>query len=289
MSITITQDIEASHVANRSAEIMFTIRGAQDESAAAIALGDQTRGVGNCAPKTYHGLYRISRRIEAVHIVSTAASPACDKNIFKASVTYSYKNPASYSTSFDTTGGSQHITQSFNTIGRYPQATAPNMQGAIGYDGEKVSGVDIIVPVYNWTEVHWLTQKIVTTQYRMNLALWTGAMNNSNFRGFAAGEVQFRGVSGQKGINEDADDTPFDPKEGPEQWQLTFSFAASPNRQNLNVGGIVVAEKYGWDYLWTLYTDKVDSGRLVQHPVACYVERLYPFIDFAGLHIGTDD
>jgi hypothetical protein len=31
----------------------------------------------------------------------------------------------------------------------------------------------------------------------------------------------------------------------------------------------------------------VDSGHLVQQPTACYIERLYPFVSFSDLKIGT--
>ncbi len=163
----------------------------------------------------------------------------------------------------------------------------------IGFDGERVNGVDIVVPVYNFTEQHWMTKKDCDTQFRMNLAIWTGGVNNAPFRGFAAGEVQFLGVSGQLAINDNADDDPSDPDEGPEQWNMTFQFAASPNRlivngNQLTVGTILNVEKLGWEYLWVLYGDMVEQGRLVQHPVACYVERLYPWINFANLKIGTE-
>lgn len=293
MSITITQDIEASYVPHRSAEIVFTIVGAKDEAEAGVALGDATRGPGNYAPKLYKDLFRKERRVEAVHIASQTDTELIPQNIFKATVTYSHIDPASYIASFDTTGGSQHITQSFHTVARYPALTAPHMQGAIGYDGERVNGVDIVIPVYNFTEQHWMTKKACDVAFRMNLALWTGGVNNAPFRGFAAGEVHFLGVSGQLGINDNADDDPVDPDEGPEQWNLTFQFAASPNRlmangNQLTVGAILNVEKLGWEYLWVLYGDTVDQGRLVQHPVACYVERLYPWIDFANLKIGTE-
>lgn len=265
MSVTVTQDIESRYVPGKEAEFHYTIRAAADEAAARDALAA-------VVPLSYEGLIRQRREINAYFVDSTRP----ESNIWKAAVYYGVTDPDTFTTSFDTTGGSQHITQSFSTIARYPATTAPTMQGAIGYDGQRVNGVDIVVPVYNFTEQHVKTLAQVSQAYRNTLATLTGGVNNAAFRGFAAGEVHFRGASGQRVVIEDV-----------QKWQITYTFAASPNRANIPVGDIVVSEKYGWDYLWTLYGDVVESGRLVQHPVACYVERLYPFVDLGDLDIGT--
>lgn len=264
MSAHITQDIEARYVPGKSAELSYTIRGAVDEFEAGIELAAE-------APALYQGLWRKERQIEAVHI--DTENP--DKNIFKGKVLYGLSDPSDFTTSFDTTGGSQHVTQSELTVNKYP-AGAPNMQGAIGFDGQRVNGTDIVIPSYAFNETHIKTQAQVNTAYRHTLANLTGGVNNDSFRGFAAGEVLFRGVSGQ-----------FITVENEKKWQLTFQFAASPNRTNIPVGTITVASKYGWDYLWVLYGENVDTGRLVQQPIAAYVERLYPFVDFGNLNIGT--
>src|SRR5690606_28437855 len=53
--------------------------------------------------------------------------------------------------SFETRGGSQHITQSLATVGSYAApgiAAAPDFGGAIGVTENGVDGVDITVPVY---------------------------------------------------------------------------------------------------------------------------------------------
>ena len=264
MSVTVAQDIESRYVPGKEAEFHYTIRGAADEAGARDAL---TAAV----PVAYEGLIRQRREINAFHVDST--NPAT--NIWKATVSYGVMDPDDFTTSFDTTGGSQHISQSQLTVNRYP-ASAPNMKGAIGYDGQAIKGVDIVVPNYVFTEQHIKTMAQVSQAYRNTLANLTGCMNNGPFRGFAAGEVQFRGATGQLTVIE-----------GEQKWSLHYAFAASPNRTNIPVGDITVTEKYGWDYLWVLYADAVDSGRLVQQPVAAYVERLYPAVDFAGLDIGT--
>ena len=264
MSVIVTQDIESRYVPGKSAELNYTIRGAADESEAGTALAAE-------APTLYQGLWRRERQIEAVHVDTDNPT----KNIFKAKVLYGPSDPSDFTTSFDTTGGSQHVTQSELTVNKYP-AGAPDMQGAIGFDGQRVNGTDIVIPSYAFNETHPKPLAQVTAAYRHTLASLTGCVNNASFRGFAAGEVLFRGVSGQLVTIEND-----------KKWQLTFQFAASPNRANIPVGTITVAQKYGWDYLWVLYGENVDGGRLVQQPQAAYVERLYPFGSFSDLGIGT--
>jgi hypothetical protein len=259
--MSVTQNIESNFVPGKSAELSYTIRGAVSESAASVELSA-------ACPSTFEGLIRKERRIEAVFVDST--HPA--KNIWKGTVTYGSVDPDDYTTSFDTTGGSQHVTQTLQTIFSTPGA--PNMQGAIGYDGQNVNGVDIIVPVYNFSETHFKTKLFVNSSYRNLLAAMTGSVNDASFRGHAGGEVQFKGASGQLVTTETG-----------QKWQLTYNFAVSPNRTNITVGSFTIASKLGWDYLWVLYGDKVDTGRLVQQPIAAYVERLYPFADFSDLGI----
>jgi hypothetical protein len=53
--------------------------------------------------------------------------------------------------SFDTTGGTHRITQSIETLWRGERSQsnpAPDLRGAVNYDGGKVQGVDIPVHAY---------------------------------------------------------------------------------------------------------------------------------------------
>ncbi len=179
---------------------------------------------------------------------------------------------------FDTGGGSQHITQSIQTMHRYGPQASTELGGAIGFDGENVAGVDITVPVYQFSETHYLTPSAVTQSYKLTLMGITGAVNNTPFRGFAAGEVLFLGASGtRRGLNPD------------DKWEVTYKFAASPNRTGLSVGSITGIQKRGWDYLWVQYGEDVDGTAkvLIKKPVAVYIEQVYPFANFGGLGIGS--
>ncbi len=264
MSVIVTQDIEARYVPGKSAELNYTVRGAVDESEAGTALVAES-------PAVYQGLWRRERQIEAVYMDTDNPT----KNIFKAKVLYGPSDPSDFTTSFDTTGGSQHITQSELTVNKYP-ANAPDMQGAIGFDGQRVNGTDIIIPRYVFIETHIKTLAQVNATYRKKLAGMTRCVNNASFRGFAAGEVLFGGAKGD-----------FVTVENEKKWQLTFHFESSPNRTNMTIGAFSGVEKAGWDYLWVLYGETVDAGRLIQQPQAVYVERVYPFGDFSDLEIGT--
>ena len=179
---------------------------------------------------------------------------------------------------FDTGGGTKHINQSLKTDGRYPN-TAPDFAGAIGVDNEgNVNGVDVTMPVLNFTETHTLNGGRVTTSYKKTLAALTGTVNSGSFRGFSRGEVLFLGASGTKRS-----------KKASAPWEITYRFAVSPNQAGLQVGDIKVTHKYGWDYLLVRYVDKVAEGgmNVVKKPVGVYVEMVYPEGDFGNLGIGN--
>ena len=180
--------------------------------------------------------------------------------------------------SFDTGGGTQHITQSLSNVGRYGQSgdTAPDFKGAINVTHDSVEGCDIIVPVYNWSETHYKPDSQITLAYRGTLFGLTGKTNNAAFKGFAAGECLFLGASGSK--------------RGESDWEISFRFASSPNRTNItDIPTITVASKKGWEYLWIRYHDVLDTTAkmLVKRPCAAYVEKVYEEGSFSGLGIGT--
>lgn len=242
-------------------DLRYIIRGTDDDASANDALL-------TAAPVLYGGLVRQSAHIERIA-----------EDAWEGSVRYGLLGPpetGDSSFSFDTGGGTQHITQSLATVGAYSASgPPPNFHGAIGVSRDSVEGVDITVPVYNFTETHYIDADLVTGAYKAALFYLTGTVNNAPFRGFAAGEVLFLGASGSK--------------RGPEDWEITYRFAASPNVTDLVVGSISGINKRGWEYLWVRYEDAEDTAAkmLVKRPVAAYVEQVYPYGDFSGLGIGT--
>ena len=178
--------------------------------------------------------------------------------------------------SFDTGGGTQHITQSLETVGKHAvPGPPPDFGGAIGVTHDNVEGVDVQVPVYSFAETHYIDVDFVTNAYKSTLFRLTGKVNNDAFRGLQAGEVLFQGASGSR--------------RGEEDWEISFRFAASPNVVGLQVGGIGGINKKGWEYLWVRYADAEDADAkvLVKKPSAAYVERVYDLADFSQLGIGT--
>jgi len=193
--------------------------------------------------------------------------------IWEVSVHYGLKKQTNQSSfSFDTGGGTAHITNSIVTVGRYP-GNAPDCQGAIGISGDSVEGVDITVPVYNFSETHYLPAAYIDGAYKATLFALTGKVNVATFKGFAAGEVLFLGASGSQ--------------RGHDDWEISYKFAASPNMIGLSVGSLTGIAKGGWHHLWVLYSSVVDQYTLIKRPVAAYVEQVYWPGDFSLLGIGT--
>ena len=189
-----------------------------------------------------------------------------------ANVAYKVRNPSSES--FDTTGGTVHVTQSFGT-NRFG-TLAPDFQGAIGVSDDKVDGVDITIPAYKFSETHLIPRAFVGTSYKNTLFQLTGKVNNATFKNFAAGEVLFLGSTGQR--------------RGREDFEITYNFAASPNIGSIVfTPSITVLNKQGWDYMWLYYADEVDDDahRIVRRPKAAYVERVYERADFGLLGLSA--
>ncbi len=237
------------------AELRFVIQGTEDDTVVRALLYAT-------APYLYAGLRRGDVSFDPI-----------GGGIWECAVRYSRKNEPQFS--FDTGGGTQHVAQSRNTVGSYaaPNETAPNFYGAIAVNDDQVGGTDITVPVYNFTETHFINSAFVTGAYKNALFLLTGKVNNDLFKGFAKGELLFLGASGSK--------------RGTEDWEITFRFAGSPNVSGLSLGSISGIAKEGWHYLWVRFTDDEDTGSntLIKKPVAAYVEQVYEYGNFNQLGI----
>ncbi len=255
---------------NATVDLKYIIRGTADDLAAKQAFA-------NSAPEYYDGLVRCSRHIEPVGDPTQTLT-------WEGTARYGFNDQTPPDTgestfSFDTSGGTQHVTQSLTTVASYAPAgkTAPDFAGAIGATRDNVQGVDITVPVYSFGETHYLSPASVTQSYKLALFNATGKVNDDIFRGFAAGEVLFLGATGTRrgtGLEDD--------------WEITFRFAASKNRASITIGEITGIAKKGWEYMWVRYADVEDTVAkvLVKRPMAVYVEQVYEFTDFGLLGIG---
>jgi hypothetical protein len=262
--ITITERFDSrestASVDSPSVDLVYVVQGTEDDSAVR-SLVEAT------VPAIYAGLV-----FQSYHIAHQGGG------VWEATARYGKHEPkdtGDSSFSFDTGGGTTHITQSLQTLGSYAPlgSVAPNFQGAIGVTTDSVEGTDITVPIYNFTETHYIPTALVTGAYKLVLFALTGKLNAGTFKGFAPGEVLFLGASGSQ--------------RGQEDWEITYRFAASPNVSGLSVGPIAGISKRGWDYLWVRYADAEDEYVLVKQPIAAYVERVYESGNFALLGIGV--
>lgn len=201
--------------------------------------------------------------------------------------------------SFDTTGGTQHITQSNrtrSTTARIPFA-APNTMQAIGVRKDRVEGCDRGIGRFEFAKTRRLDN--VNRAYLLKLRDMTYTVNERPWDGYEAGEVLFMGATGKYVGAGEGDKGKF---------EITFKFAVGKNQGNrdLPVGpgnpGVVIAKPTvingddglivpfvgAWDYLWVGYAENVDAagGIPMQKPIFAVVEEIYDPAPFGDLGIG---
>jgi hypothetical protein len=206
-------------------------------------------------------LYRQDVRIEPVGF-----------QLFNVEVPYADKkhDTGSFQLTFDTTGGTVHITASKETIAAYGTGAATtDWKQAIGVTGpdKEPQGADVVIPVCKLTATYRHPQGVITLPQIKNLARWTGKVNSDTFLTFAAGEVLFLGCTGQEGT-----DAPT---------EVQYHFACSENLTGLSIGGITVANKLGHHLYWIQYKPATANNGGGQVPKAVYVERIYDTIPLA--------
>jgi hypothetical protein len=221
-------------------------------------------------PTVYSNLLR-----ESLHLKEVA--PEC----WECTVRYgTNKEPekGDWKWEFDTTGGTQKITQAKQNIANYVAAgNAPDFKGAIGVTDDSVEGCEIVVPQFKWSETHQLDAAAVTWSYSQTLYAATGKTNQAAFRGFGVKQVLFHGAKGSQSAK------------NPDLVEMTFSFAAGMDATGLVVGDINGIAKKAWEYLWVRYkqTDDANAKKLVKRPSSVHVERVYDSADFSALGIGN--
>jgi hypothetical protein len=266
MTATISEDYLSRKftvgIKNSGRELVYDIIGTHDETAVQTLIE-------GTAPAVYQGLILDSVEAEAVYVDS-----ANSQGVWKG---YARYLTPEIERTFDIGGGTQKVTQSFNTISSYapPGLVAPDFGGAINVTEDSVEGVDIPGPKFDFTWTQIFADSDITDSYTNTLfQLSRPTKNNASFKGFAAGEVIFLGATGSN--------------RGSGQWSVTFRFSASPNVSGLMIGSIGPIAKLGW-HVWVRYADYSDiaSYALVKRPVAAYVEEVILDGDFSLLLIGV--
>lgn len=208
---------------------------------------------------------------------------------FTATVGY---EPYAYQPTFEfnTAGGTRNIKQSFGTE-RYARdgEVATDFHSLIEVSGdpgeEEVNGVDVVIPVYQFQETYYFANQLVDGAYKRLLFYMTGKINEYEFKGFEPGELLFLGAVGRGRAGDVT--------------EITYSFAAEPNIYAgqteggitipaINIDGIEVPYKRGWDYLWVRTVRKFDAlaKTTTIQPKAVYKELIYLTADFSLLNIG---
>jgi hypothetical protein len=177
------------------------------------------------------------------------------------------------SLAWDTTGHTEHITQSLSTL-RFPAAKAPDFEGAINVSGNTVNGLDVVRPCLRYSET-WIFPASVAISPAFLGAVYqrTGSVNRAQFRAFQPGEALFMGARASW-----QGDLPY--------VAVTFEFEARPNGDWYSQGFGQTIPKEGWQYIWLLYETGVNNDRLIQRPIYAYKETVYEKQDWSGLLIG---
>ncbi len=178
--------------------------------------------------------------------------------------------------SFDTSGGTEHVTSSLKAPKKFGKAGAkiPDPGLLIGWKDKtkaECDGVDKVAPSMRKTVVQRMSA--LSTRYENLLIDLTGTVNSNKFMGREPGEVLFLGASGS------------DPGRG--KFDVTFNFAIQRN-ETVEIEGIKV-EKKGWEYVWSITKPTIPGDG--QPPKilieGIYVSPIYKETDFRqlGLHV----
>lgn len=180
--------------------------------------------------------------------------------------------------SFSITTESQHVQRSLSTISRtgLGGSPAPDAKNLIGVtqDG-KVEGVDILVPVA--TLQLKSTIPYLTVGYFKNLLWVCGSTNQYPWWIAKEEEMLFTGASGQQ--------------KGSGEMEVNYEFKYIKTKTNITIrsdsGELVVAEKRGHHYLWTMNRLEKDATAnvMVERPYAAYVEKVYDSKPFEWLGV----
>lgn len=170
---------------------------------------------------------------------------------------------------FDTTGATINVKAAKEHIDSYPAGTpADPHKGSIGVtkDGD-VEGAEIVVPALKLTYSFKHAAGVITESHARSLASFTGMVNSSTFRGFAAGELLYMGSTGEDGTDTEA--------------SVDYHFVASANATGLTIGDITSIAKEGHHYLWIEFKNEVEDGEPAVQPKRVHIERVYDSVDFA--------
>jgi len=184
--------------------------------------------------------------------------------LYDISVTYSpyERQTGSYMIRVEHAAGTAKATAGTRIAG-YPSTTAVDNEGVI-WNGKEVVGVDV---PYNQTRIvvsYRHPQMFLNHAYLRAVGALVGHPNSDTFLGYAPGEIAY---AGGNATETEAEAT------------AEYSFEVSRNETNIVVGGITIAQKYGFDVLSPVYkwdTDTDGSGDTKAIRPIDYIEIIRP-------------
>lgn len=280
---------EASFGQNTEAELIFYAFNDEGDEVAA------SRDVFFNAPLTYRGMPRRGCGRQK-YLTTFTTLDAVTYSVFEVPVQYGMEfnqaqpsdptgqtpGMAEFNTTitFNLIGGTTHISQALETKSYALLRAATDVRRTIGLDLKtgQVRGLDIFAPVMDYSLTAQFPNHVVTDAFIDTLFDMTPSTNNASFKRRDAGEVLFKGARGTK--------------KGDELWEITFEFARSKNQTGLNIGGIAIPTKRGWEYLDVMYIESTSSldrigGKPILIPDQVNVHRVFPEDDFSKLKIGV--
>ncbi len=276
--------------ASPSVKVSFTVQGAGDASTAYVALiawlkDNYNDGAG--------GIAAYNLPLDVVRIQSTAApslyTAECefktreDGEEEDGSInSESYALPAIEASdySFDTTGGTAHISNALEWLG----SARPDGDAVVDYGGVigpredgSADGVDVVTPSMAFTIGVSLPQSWFDAAYRATIADATGAINAAEWNGFEPGCALFRGVSARVVWINWTDAAGNARRDW--YWRASYSFQASPS-VSMKVGSATL-KKRGFDAVSRVSERYADAkGNTISAVAQVDICRVYPEFDF---------
>jgi hypothetical protein len=158
--------------------------------------------------------------------------------------------------------------------------SALDHNGAIGVTEDSVAGCDILTPKMEWSKS--VQRPAIDLPYLITLFNLVGKTNDAEFYGFPVGTLLYLGAEPTSAKGALADGVEFG------LWGLTHQFAYSRTRLNLDIGGITIPRKRGWEYVWTHFGYVPATKGMKRPPDGVYVERVYEAGNYELLEIGTE-
>lgn len=267
MPITVLESPTGRKSGLKKASRQYVIKGATDESEALDAL------LGGAA-SSVNGMSLTPSDCDVEEITSAGALYYSGTASYSAPGDASTQQAGSFSMSFDISGQTVHYNQSFSAGRTYKAAGQPDRDflGAINVSADgSVAGVDVVVPTMTLTVNYTADPADITDAYIATISRMVGSTNDAAFKEFAAGELLLTRISGSR---RDTDN-----------WDISFGFSVSENKDSLTVGEILVEDKKGWDMVWVFYTLQEDTTNHVMRQVPAYatVVDVYPSKSFDAL------